>query len=105
MNPPEQYVAITNLPVAVYQITYQLKILTTSLFSVLFFNRRYSAAKWFSLVLLTCGVAIVQLPDNSSSAAGQSKVSATPSAGNATVGVLAIFAACISSGIAGCYFE
>jgi UDP-sugar transporter A1/2/3 len=44
-------------------VTYQLKILTTAGFSVLLMGRRLSAWQWTSLFLLTCGVALVQLPD------------------------------------------
>ena len=43
------------------QITYQLKILTTALFSVLMLGKFIDRSKWFSLVLLTVGVALVQV--------------------------------------------
>lgn len=98
-----QYVAISNLPATVYQVTYQLKILTTAIFSVIFFHRRYSSLKWFSLLLLTLGVAIVQLPSDSQA------LKVTPSkyegSQDKLLGFMAVFAACLSSAIAGCYFE
>jgi len=98
------YIALTNLDATTYQVTYQLKILTTALFSVVLLQRKFSPLKWFSLVILTLGVAIVQIsgsgdlhskeggPDNNNN-------------NNRLVGfTCVIFAAC-TSGFAGVYFE
>jgi UDP-sugar transporter A1/2/3 len=44
------------------------QILTTALFSVTMLGRALSSKRWFSLILLTIGVAIVQLPSGDSAA-------------------------------------
>lgn len=63
-----QYIAISNLDAVHFQILYQLKILTTALFSVTMLGRALSPKRWTALVLLTFGVAIVQLPASDSNA-------------------------------------
>ncbi|KAK4988907.1 UDP-galactose transporter Gms1 [Elasticomyces elasticus] len=60
-----QYIAVSNLDAATFQVTYQLKILTTALFSVTMLGRTLDTRKWLSLVLLMVGVAIVQIPTGS----------------------------------------
>lgn len=108
-----QYLAVSNLDAATFQVTYQLKILTTALFSVTMLRRSLSPKKWLSLILLTLGIAIVQLPSGSSGSAVH-KRSATyegihmaneePEM-NRSVGLMAVVVACVLSGLAGVYFE
>ncbi|CAG9539528.1 unnamed protein product [Cercopithifilaria johnstoni] len=57
------YIAVSNLPAATYMVTYQLKILTTALFTVTILRRRLSMLQWLALVLLFGGIALVQLND------------------------------------------
>lgn len=44
-----------------HQVTYQLKILTTALFSVSMLGRRLGIYQWLSLLILMAGVALVQV--------------------------------------------
>ncbi len=45
----------------VSQVTYQLKILTTALFSVSMLGKRLGVYQWLSLVVLMTGIALVQV--------------------------------------------
>lgn len=65
-----QYVAVSNLDPSTFQVTYQLKILTTAIFSVLMLGRTLSSRKWASLLLLIIGVVFVQLPQHSTELTG-----------------------------------
>ncbi len=53
------FIALSYLNAATYQVTYQLKILTTALFSVLILGKKIEKHQWFSLFLLAMGVALV----------------------------------------------
>lgn len=44
------------------QVTYQLKILTTALFSVSMLGKRLGFYQWLSLLFLMAGVTLVQVP-------------------------------------------
>lgn len=125
-----QYVAASNLDVATFQVTYQMKILTTAFFSVLMLGKRLSRAKWCALVMLAFGVGIVQLqstmapghgppppshskvradiPDEAETLVNRAVDAATatlPSTMRPFRGFVAVTMACLTSGLAGVYFE
>ncbi|KAJ1821969.1 UDP-galactose transporter Gms1 [Coemansia sp. RSA 2675] len=95
-----QYVAVSLLDAATFQVTYQLKILTTALCSVLLLSTSLGTMRWVSLCALTLGIILVQLP-------------ASPSAGTVVsggassklMGLVSVLTACMLSGLAGVYFE
>ena len=108
------YLALSNLSAPLFQVTYQGKLVTTAVFSVLLLpNRRYTIQQWVCLVVLSSGVAIVILAEqqqqqkqkvatnneNTSSAAGPID---DPSL---MIGLMCVAASCISSALAGVYFE
>ncbi|KAF9450244.1 hypothetical protein P691DRAFT_665751 [Macrolepiota fuliginosa MF-IS2] len=104
-----QFVAISNLPVATFQVTYQMKILTTAAFSVALLRKKLSTTKWLSLFFLAIGVGIVQIQSSTSNIRKEAPVG---SAHEYNVHVMhpmkgfgAVTAACFTSGLAGVYFE
>uniref|UniRef100_A0A673G0G6 UDP-N-acetylglucosamine transporter-like n=1 Tax=Sinocyclocheilus rhinocerous TaxID=307959 RepID=A0A673G0G6_9TELE len=82
-------------------VTYQLKILTTALFSVSMLGKRLGIYQWLSLVILMTGIALVQWPAEVASSTKQEDLTA----GSQLMGLLAVLVACFSSGFAGVYFE
>ncbi|KAI7897965.1 UDP-galactose transporter [Cokeromyces recurvatus] len=112
-----QYVAATNLDAATFQITYQLKILTTAFFTVIILQRKLSNTKWLALGILTIGIILVVLPKNAlqigwltvedESSTSHERHEELNKIGNQSnmIGLMAVLAACILSGIAGVYFE
>lgn len=95
------FVALSNLDAATYQVTYQLKILTTALFSVCMLHKKLGIFKWISLILLMGGVTLVQWQTDVKGT-GSTK---EPSVSGQFIGLLAVLTACCSSGFAGVYFE
>ena len=70
------YFALSRLEPAVFQITYQLKIATTAMFSVLMLKRTLSRAQWVGVGLLLPGVCLVQLSRLSGAAVVEPSVAA-----------------------------
>eukprot|EP00434_Breviolum_minutum_P026258 symbB.v1.2.023209.t1/scaffold2101.1/size89465/10 len=89
------FISLSNLSGAVYQVTYQLKILTTAMLSFLILGKALGTTKWCSLFILTTGVALIQLPR------GEVK----EAHGDPVVGLCAVLSACFTSGLAGVYLE
>ena len=56
-----QIVMLLNGDGFILQVTYQLKIITTAMFSVFMLGRSLSKVQWLSMLLLFAGVAIVQV--------------------------------------------
>lgn len=94
------FVALSNLDAATYQVTYQLKILTTALFSVVMLGKQLNSYKWASLVILMLGVSLVQWPKPDDKTSVEEK-----SVNEKFIGLVAVLIACFSSGFAGVYFE
>lgn len=91
-------------------MTYQLKILTTALMSVILLGKAISLVKWSALVMLTIGVSMVQLQGYD----GDAVTTTTPSplagatgsiTSNSVMGLIAVLLACCTSGLAGVYLE
>lgn len=113
------YLALSNLDAATYQVCYQLKILTTAVFSALLLNRKFSRTKWTAIVVLTIGVAIVQSSGSGDSSQSnghddeggdddevlQASASSTGSSQQRLVGLIAVLCAACTSGFSGVYFE
>jgi len=111
------FIALTNLDAATYQVTYQLKILTTALFSVLLLKKQIKSVQWLALLILTIGVSLVQIPSvaspddsepelkNTNSSSHQIAPVVDDARSEEIIGLMAVLVACFSSGFAGVFFE
>uniref|UniRef100_A0A0N5A3P0 UDP-galactose translocator n=1 Tax=Parastrongyloides trichosuri TaxID=131310 RepID=A0A0N5A3P0_PARTI len=127
------YHAVSHLEAATFMVTYQLKILTTAIFTVLILRRKLSLFQWISLLVLFSGVVVVQYDikfSNAKKSALLINTTTTPSSIEATtealkeftsstiltsqkdaryqnsiLGLGFVITACILSGFAGIYLE
>ena len=107
------HVALSHLSAPVFQVTYQFKLVTTALASVLFLERKYSPKQWVCLLSLGAGVATVVLgervtvlkeavtPDTNT----QVGLEASSNIQSIALGLAAVCTACISSALASVSLE
>ncbi|CAJ0585076.1 unnamed protein product, partial [Mesorhabditis spiculigera] len=94
------FVALSNLDAGVYQVTTQLKVVTTALFMMAFLGRKFSGKRWVAIFLLFVGVAFVQLDTIQ-----QKSVVKAGNVENYFVGIIAVLSTCFTAGFAGVYYE
>lgn len=94
------YVALSNLSAPMFQVTYQSKLLTTAVVSVIMLQRKYSFKQWVCLTTLGFGVAVVVLGSSDKKEEDVNKP-----AQSMFTGLSAVTIACFSSALAGVYFE
>ncbi|CEF70798.1 UDP-galactose translocator [Strongyloides ratti] len=127
------YHAVSHLEAATFMVTYQLKILTTAIFTVVILRRKLSVLQWISLLVLFSGVVIVQYDVKfSSSKKNVAPINVTTTASpleittekleefisstivtlpkeeryqNSVLGLTFVITACVLSGFAGIYLE
>ncbi|KAA1469433.1 hypothetical protein DENSPDRAFT_603425 [Dentipellis sp. KUC8613] len=100
-----QFVAASNLDAATFQVSYQMKILTTAAFSVFLLRKKLTPLKWLALFFLAIGVGVVQIQSGAAKATPSSSGSHDVHTMYPFKGFLAVAAACFTSGLAGVYFE
>ncbi|KAI0273303.1 nucleotide-sugar transporter-domain-containing protein [Gloeopeniophorella convolvens] len=100
-----QFVAAANLDAATFQVSYQMKILTTAAFSVVLLRRKLTPLKWLALFFLAVGVGIVQIQCGAAKDTSDHSSSGDVHTMVPFKGFLAVAAACFTSGLAGVYFE
>lgn len=92
------YIALSNLSVPTFQIAMQLKIPATALCCVWMLSKPVTKRQWGAIALLTGGVALVECHPSRGHGGSEEE-------GSQVVGLLAVLAACLFSGIASVYFE
>lgn len=97
------YVALSNLTAPLFQVTYQAKLVTTAVVSVIMLNRKYTFQQWVCLVVLSIGVAVVVLDQKEGDSKDKEEAELAPQ--SLAVGLISVSIACLSSALAGVYFE
>jgi len=89
------FVALSNLDPPTYQISYQMKTITTAGFAYLLLSKRLALSQWVAVVMLTLGTVCV-----SDLRSGKSE-----SDGDRMLGLTAVLTAAVLSGFSAAYLE
>uniref|UniRef100_A0A0K2U5L4 UDPNacetylglucosamine transporterlike [Oreochromis niloticus] n=1 Tax=Lepeophtheirus salmonis TaxID=72036 RepID=A0A0K2U5L4_LEPSM len=99
------FIALSNLDAATFQITYQLKILTTSLISIWILGTHINKTKWVALITLMAGVILVQISQHKINEEKATESTEDSHEKSWLIGLGCVLFACISSPFAGVYYE
>ncbi|GMR62795.1 hypothetical protein PMAYCL1PPCAC_32990, partial [Pristionchus mayeri] len=94
------YIAVSHLEAAVVSITSQTKILAAAICSIVVQGRSISPSQWAAIVILFCGVSVVQSSQSITVVAERADRQQHP-----LFGAVCLVAACFVSGYAGAYTE
>eukprot|EP01065_Artemidia_motanka_P043859 TRINITY_DN6157_c0_g1_i1.p2 TRINITY_DN6157_c0_g1~~TRINITY_DN6157_c0_g1_i1.p2 ORF type:complete len:384 (+),score=119.11 TRINITY_DN6157_c0_g1_i1:196-1347(+) len=97
-----QYIAAETLDAATYTVSYQSKIIWTGILTVWLLKRHLSCNKWLALILMSVGLALVNLGGGNRT---EKKARADVSAAERLGGLITILVAACCSSLAGVYFE
>ena len=95
------YTALSHLDPVTFQITYQLKIVSSLLCSRLLLGRPVPRVRWVSMLLLTLGVVLVQLSQQKDGYSSKDSEAGR----NRAMGLISVLLACGCSGLAGSFME
>lgn len=99
------YYALGHLDPVTFQLTTQLKILTSAGFMVLLLGKRLTGLQWLALMLLALGVGCVEVAGSSVSSSSSFGTLQIDWRSHYLLGFLAVAAASVTSGSAGVYLE
>jgi len=94
------FVALSNLDSAVYQVVYQVKILTTAVFAITMLGQTQSRQQWIALIMLFLGASLAQYSTSTPPAVGD-----TLPDRNIWLGLASCLLATVTSGFNGVYTE
>ncbi|KAI3414206.1 hypothetical protein GPALN_011663 [Globodera pallida] len=103
------FFALKRVEATLFSISYQLRILTTALLSMLLLHRVFSRRQWGALCISLFGVCLVQFASAYSSQGGSGGASSSAGAQKVNdeqfVGLLTVVVMCWTSAFAGVYLE
>uniref|UniRef100_A0A7E4ZTK4 UDP-galactose transporter n=1 Tax=Panagrellus redivivus TaxID=6233 RepID=A0A7E4ZTK4_PANRE len=95
------FFALRHLDATMFSITYQLRILTTALLSVIILKRVFSGQQWFALFISLMGVICVQMSSSKSDATEATHADNSEQ----FIGLATVLSMCWMSSFAGVYLE
>ncbi|ETV97599.1 hypothetical protein H310_09495 [Aphanomyces invadans] len=92
-----QLLALDHVSAATYAIVYQLKIVTTAVFMVVFLKRSFHVVQWVAMVVLMMGVVVCSV--------GNKKGATSSDKTSSSMGIFLVIGLAVNSGVAAAYFE